>query len=887
MGIIKKIASKVAGKVAGVVSKKNSSSSSSSSSGSSLPQSTIMTPTTGASGTSSSNGSSSSSSGSSRGSDPLTSAYYSNKGSSSSSSSGLPMSTLLTPTPGASVQTQVAQDIGPISTISPAVSQTGIRQAVNYYQQQRQMDIPVFQAAKGAGQIAVGKITGKQKKAYSGIEKAEEKATTFVSSVYPSGQAEKAYSEEVKSFNARTENLSKELEDYNKAVAQYPEGAPAGVYERLKAKEEELNLRVERQRETANVLEEKGKQLDVKGKYSFEKFSRGVVTGIVSAALFVPKVVVSPVKTVTETGKGLMELPEQVINQPAMTVGSILGSVATFYAGGKIGGRIIKGKPIDPIKLDTALKTAEVKPIKTIGVVKEAEIKAYKFSPELESELISRIKAGERISITKSKIESSVPEHQKIISKSIPRTDILSIESTNTIGNVILRRTLVGVEIKKGLTVYKDYTVGEGAGVFSQTGTAIIDTLYMRGKPKKLPSGPTEFFKEREVIKSQKPVYSAVSAEQILRLTKAKGVTFEGQIRKVATKEKQITYADLKEVAESEFKKYPTRKTKAVEVQRFEKMKVDTAEITKDLDPFIDIIGLEKTFKIEGAARVTGKVAEPFEFTREPSTRFVKPFDISKDLNLKALEKPSANTQKLIQQLDKQSAELDFMNLPAMDMTAQIKRSVKAATKEITPTKTRAVPAAFDLKNIERELDKSYSENILSAKQVEVQLDKQKVKTKLIPIIFTSPKGIQNSKTSQFPVVTPIQIQSPAQTTKQIERLMQTPKLTTPQITTPIFQTPRIPKIDIPYPFAFGSKQESAGQKELKKLLTKKKAPIPKYTVSIGAAAFQRKPIKVSRKEYKRLSKVTYTGAETRPILQIIDEDAEKTAKKFIQSVKF
>lgn len=86
------------------------------------------------------------------------------------------------------------------------------------------------------------------------------------------------------------------------------------------------------------------------------------------------------------------------------------------------------------------------------------------------------------------------------------------------------------------------------------------------------------------------------------------------------------------------------------------------------------------------------------------------------------------------------------------------------------------------------------------------------------------------------------------------------------------FNYPVKPITELDIPFAgFGSgNQEGYGSKELKKLLSKNYKRKPKYTTSLGAALFQEKPIKISEKEFERLSKSIFSGAETRPVLEIV-----------------
>lgn len=126
-----------------------------------------------------------------------------------------------------------------------------------------------------------------------------------------------------------------------------------------------------------------------------------------------------------------------------------------------------------------------------------------------------------------------------------------------------------------------------------------------------------------------------------------------------------------------------------------------------------------------------------------------------------------------------------------------------------------------------------------------------------------------------------IQIQTPKQIQQQINRLT--------KIQPQRFEMPRTPRqpispvFDIPF-FGGGSGQGGGLDKQLKKLMEKRRPIKSGYTASLAAAAFQAKPIKVTQKEYKRLSESIFSGAETRPLLEIV---SDKQLAKEIRKVKF
>jgi hypothetical protein len=135
------------------------------------------------------------------------------------------------------------------------------------------------------------------------------------------------------------------------------------------------------------------------------------------------------------------------------------------------------------------------------------------------------------------------------------------------------------------------------------------------------------------------------------------------------------------------------------------------------------------------------------------------------------------------------------------------------------------------------------------------------------------PSISNNQINPQLVALSTNQIQKQLQ--RQINILNQPTKFQTPN-----FKIPKIPDVFIPF-IPKGS--SGAGNQYLKNLKRQNKKFEGKYTSSLAAAFFQEKPIKVSRKEYERLSKVQFGGFETRPLLEI----SEKSFKKQLKSVNF
>ena len=84
-------------------------------------------------------------------------------------------------------------------------------------------------------------------------------------------------------------------------------------------------------------------------------------------------------------------------------------------------------------------------------------------------------------------------------------------------------------------------------------------------------------------------------------------------------------------------------------------------------------------------------------------------------------------------------------------------------------------------------------------------------------------------------------------------------------------------------PFKFGSDKPGAGSQDFKQLEKKQRKKVPAYAASLAAAAFQVSPVKVTRKQYEQLKRKVYSGIEARPVLQIVDDNLNKSIKQSVQ----
>jgi len=90
------------------------------------------------------------------------------------------------------------------------------------------------------------------------------------------------------------------------------------------------------------------------------------------------------------------------------------------------------------------------------------------------------------------------------------------------------------------------------------------------------------------------------------------------------------------------------------------------------------------------------------------------------------------------------------------------------------------------------------------------------------------------------------------------------------------FRFPRTPDIGggigVGFPSFNRGKQRPQGTQTTRKRMAKSLKATRQYSSSLLAAAFQSKPTKVTRKQYEKLKRKVYTGAEVRPVLQIVDD---------------
>jgi len=217
-----------------------------------------------------------------------------------------------------------------------------------------------------------------------------------------------------------------------------------------------------------------------------------------------------------------------------------------------------------------------------------------------------------------------------------------------------------------------------------------------------------------------------------------------------------------------------------------------------------------------------------------------------------------------------------FLDTIAKTIEKQVIPKVTVRQEEVQVAKatTKQMNSLYYPEQVTKQQGKAVTTQV--AKQITMQ---ELTKTRQTPIVITdtiqTPRYVQVEQTAQ------IQLQSSKQINKQIQQLSQINYI--PTITTPVRPIGIIGGFDIPPFGAFGNLPQ--GNKNRPKIArvkpTRRK---PKYTASLAAAAFQVNPTKVTKAQYDKLSSVTFSGVENRPVLEIV---SDKEFNKQLKKVKF
>lgn len=860
---------------------------------------------------------------------------------------GLPSTTqssLATPTIGAGINQQAAEDTSmPRSTLTPGTPTTGLKSSFNYLRTNIRQDFPG--AIKGAGQIAIGGVKNEfqrlqQEKFSRNVIAAEGKyevsaadraaalrgatgtATGFSYQQTPDEilirdaklgdkAALEAYTERINRQNEaeiKYEVTNKLNEDkikidrytnqlqglvnsgtitHEQAVEEQKKYAERLDTERNKEINQRYESKIKEQQKNIDSIAKKGRITRLALTTAVSVASGAVVGGVLSAA---PKIV--------QTGAGVVGGVAMIKPTAQVTRGVIRGTAKTldvaefilptagFIAGGAIGMKLAgKGNVVVDEKLNTAISTSEIRAVKEIKITSEGQINALNIPEAQKLEIISKYRAGESVGYKKWELVNKNKELNSYLKEKLPETEIISYGETQSLNNVYTADTIMRVRVSKGKYEYVDLTTGQTVGIYDpKTKKIYSESLYQRrelGKP------VTEIGKTAEVTSVEQRL--KLNEGQIKRLLSTESYSFEGmKIKKDVSQ--PISYKDLQEVVASErFKRKPTFKTKGVELQESIKIgKMDIGLKTGETTG-IGVSAKEIKFATENSATRVSEVVSPIEFTRGPTSRKIKPFKLETP-ELKPSPKGTfpQETELINKDILKQLPEpTPTINLESPQILSLAKESVLTGVKRMQlpkKTKVSAQPAGT-LQLKEKQINALSESSLIDFGDIKTGTSQDLI---VLPKTKTKGRSKDKLKVTPSPVVIPKDIVTVTTAQKLKVGTVAPLKLKNLQIVSPLVNIPRtpIPKLDILPPPPIRGYNELFGMlNKLKRLSTPKKIRIPKYTTSLGAAAFQTKPIKVSKKEYQRLSKVSFTGAETRPLLEIVPD--EKETKKMIKKVQF
>jgi hypothetical protein len=570
------------------------------------------------------------------------------------------------------------------------------------------------------------------------------------------------------------------------------------------------------------------------------------------------------------------------LSEKALQVGEFAVPLAGFAIGSKLYSKF------GPQSLDPQFQMALNNP--RIEIVSKGEpqvlttveqIKALNLLENQKAELIGRLNFGERIGIQKFDIKAGNAKEQEIIDRNLPNRQIINVGKIATLDNgrlgIIEGNSYLKTSFSKGEKTYTDLTSSMHLGVYNaETGKAAVASLSIKVPESSKPVNIAEISKRLEIIKAESPQYLQfdtgkinLNTGEIFRRIQTRSSVYEGETR-IATKSEPLTYKDLAEVANSELKKYPSLENENVEIQQLKFIRGADMQIKKAVDNIgkgsVGISSRELTFEtIMGRSR-TGKLSEPVAFTREARTKVMKPFS-----PFKKLENPVGIPKEQLQILRQSERAVNF-DMASLNLKGTIKSQIRGSAKEASKILNIKQNSAL----ISLGASQQNKKIVIPSYQNVFNLGTGKISKNILSNIpEVSYAGISNTK--QASALLQIPTQSQQQLQKQIQKIEQLANPTAP----PTFPSFPISKIDIP---GFPILQGGFGNRTLKKLKRQSKKSSSDYAASLAAAAFQEKPIKVSRKQFQALKTGIYSGFETRPLLEITPD---KKMQKQLEKVNF
>lgn len=700
------------------------------------------------------------------------------------------------------------------------------------------------------------------------------------------------------------EKINKGLSTVEESEARIKDYASRLDEERVALVNERLNPKIQEEQRKLDRASEKGRLVRV-GLTSVAAFAAGAV--LTPAVAVLPRTVQTGIGVAAGFGvaAGASRLAERVRvgEAGAVDVIEFTAPIVAFGLGSQVA-RYVKG--VKPAEFDTAMRNSELRLSgKPKVLTTEKQIEALRISEAQKTELLARLRTGNRVFVQEYKIVNPNPKQQRLIDKVIPNREVVTIGAVDSAGNVIVGKSVTRVRVGKGLNRYIEFQTGQSLGLQdAKTGKAVVDTVTIRAKK----TGELiEAAKTRAVIDTKfKLVRDLTTGQVVGRGVKVRSLTFKGD--KLKPIEGEISFDSLVELAASEkFGRFPSFKTTQAEMQAVRLRAVELKKVTgTDL-----LLTRAVQLRTTKAAGVTKRVQEPvFEFSKttkpfEPDTPAppkLKPPKLTK-AQARGLAKMDSAGSVDIKQVKSEFAgrgveigDTEFMRFPPETALESIKfgarQVLSTPTTWIIPSKVpdgidTRLEATFEESKIDVDVNKLQRDLGRAAQDIDllgVQKGKEEERAKLGAggLTFVPLATKTRETTKQLNTVLPAQLQLQKQKQKQLLKRLQTQV----QALTLIPPAP-ILKLDVPKTFPpgiFGFPLHKPGMsgKDLRKLGKRMKRRISGYTASLGAAAVQAKPVQVTKKQFEKLKKKVFFG-ETRPVLEIVSDDTEKIAKKAVQ----
>lgn len=674
-------------------------------------------------------------------------------------------------------------------------------------------------------------------------------------------QFESQTQQEIKSFEGQVESYSKEVEGYNKAVESFqkrygekeltPEQYNRAVEERailervgakLESKQTALSAREEQIKSKVEGYESGLAEARKKSPF-LERASVGITKGVgdvISTVGFLTEAIGKPGETQREIAKtaSLKDVVEPVKLDP---LGSAI-QIGTGFAVGTIASKLI-GKTANIVKAaktetNIAVSVGDIKAVKVPGQPNLYRVsgKAVGEVRDLSGKTLGRVTTNtEAITVSARTAEEAT------------RTYTQGVASSFAQAGADTSRLRVGVSSIEGEAVFSKQ-VAEGL-VQGKAIVRIDDILKGKTKPvmKNLPSNV-------DVV----------------------GLRFEGEFPLGSKVKTQVgTKLKLKE---------DFTNPRAFVSESFEKAVIDTPKIRQTLVDTRSLgsqpLGVEVGFKRPEVSipKVTvgsferdvvnllkkdikspeyiGITFEEVEVPRSSTPKSSKPLQTAQalDLDLKAVEQQAIQSTRSV------------TTKATQDLQKQIR---KQNIVDATRGRTRGSVTGQLTKNEIKELEKSISRGASATVQTTRKRD----------------KGIVTGLNFEALSYSPSQSQIPRQSQAQRSALKQLAKVT--GVSLSALGIPSPPSTTTPRGFIgfdLPSRGQGGGTKESKVQKRKGFKTGSGYAASLAAAAVQINPVKVTRKQYERLKKTTFSGIEARPVLQIVDDkNIEKSLKTAVQ----